>query len=87
MQKCKLIMEEFKDAEDYYRKTRMVETRNWSLQMAINFAEEYHEVMAKGLTTEAVNNSDICDDWIHGERVKFNDDNYCPICGKQLQIK
>lgn len=27
----------------------------------------------------------ICDDWIHQERVKQNDDNYCPICGKNLK--
>lgn len=28
-----------------------------------------------------------CDDWIHNERVKMNDDIYCPICGKKLQSK
>lgn len=27
----------------------------------------------------------VCDDWIHNERIKMNDDKYCPICGKQLQ--
>jgi len=27
----------------------------------------------------------LCDDWIHEERVKQNDDTYCPICGKKLQ--
>lgn len=34
-----------------------------------------------------VSNHVICEDWIHEERVKQNDDNYCPICGKQLQSK
>jgi len=34
-----------------------------------------------------VSNHAICDDWIHKERVMQNDDNYCPICGKQLQSK
>lgn len=27
----------------------------------------------------------FCKEWIHKERVKMNDDIYCPICGKQLQ--
>ena len=27
----------------------------------------------------------VCDEWIHQERVKQNDDKYCPLCGKQLQ--
>jgi uncharacterized protein YabN with tetrapyrrole methylase and pyrophosphatase domain len=27
----------------------------------------------------------VCDDWIHDERVKCNDDNYCPICGKNIK--
>lgn len=29
----------------------------------------------------------VCEDWIHDLRVKNNDDNYCPICGEQLQNK
>jgi hypothetical protein len=39
------------------------------------------------LSLLCVSNHVICDDWIHEERVKQNDDNYCPICGKQLQSK
>lgn len=27
----------------------------------------------------------LCEDWIHQERVKANDDKYCPICGDKLQ--
>jgi Zn finger protein HypA/HybF involved in hydrogenase expression len=27
----------------------------------------------------------LCDDWIHQERIKANDDKYCPLCGKKLQ--
>jgi hypothetical protein len=34
-------------AKDYYKSTRMVETRNWTLEMAINFAEEYAEALRK----------------------------------------
>ncbi len=26
-----------------------------------------------------------CESWIHEERVKHNDDNYCPICGEKLK--
>lgn len=26
-----------------------------------------------------------CDEWIHKERVRVNDDKYCPICGENLQ--
>ena len=28
-------------AKEYYKSTRMVETRNWTLEMVFNFAEEY----------------------------------------------
>ena len=34
-------------AKHYYKSTRMVETRNWTLEMVINFAEEYAEVLRK----------------------------------------
>lgn len=27
----------------------------------------------------------ICDGWIHDERVKHNDDKFCPLCGEKLQ--
>lgn len=33
------------DAKEYYNKTRLVETRNWTLDMAISFANEYHSVV------------------------------------------
>ena len=49
--------------------------------------EEYHQARLKLLGLHNVGNSVICDDWIHEERVKQNDDTYCPVCGKQLQIK
>ncbi|MEE8564894.1 MAG: hypothetical protein V3S79_00760 [Candidatus Thermoplasmatota archaeon] len=45
--KTKTMDKEFKNAEEYYRQTRMVETRNWSLQMALNFADEYHQAKLK----------------------------------------
>lgn len=49
------------------------------------------DLMAKSLvklfSMPDVSNHVVCDDWIHQERIKNNDDNYCPICGKQLQSK
>jgi hypothetical protein len=32
-------------AKEYYKSSRMVETRNWTLEMALNFAEEYTEAL------------------------------------------
>lgn len=32
-------------AKEYYKSTRMVETRSWTLEMALNFAEEYAEAL------------------------------------------
>lgn len=40
--------------------------------------------LVKKLTTRDTISSTICDEWIHEERVKQNDDKYCPLCGKQL---
>jgi hypothetical protein len=34
-------------SKEYYKSTRMVETRNWTLEMALNFAEEYAEALRK----------------------------------------
>ncbi len=34
-------------AKEYYKSTRMVETRNWTLEMTLNFAEEYAEALRK----------------------------------------
>lgn len=39
-------------AEEYYRKTRLVETRNWNLLMVFNFAEEYADQENKELTEQ-----------------------------------
>ena len=30
-------------AKEYYNSTRMVETRHWTLEMTLAFAEEYHK--------------------------------------------
>lgn len=27
----------------------------------------------------------VCNDWVHKERIKMNNDKFCPICGEQLQ--
>ena len=34
-------------AKEYYKSTRLVETRNWTLEMTLNFAEEYNEALNK----------------------------------------
>jgi hypothetical protein len=34
-------------AKEYYDSTRMIETRNWTLDMAMSFAEEYYEARTK----------------------------------------
>lgn len=74
------------NAEQYLERIenkRLNSTPLYSREEMIDFAEKY----AKQLTIPVVSNSVICDDWIHEERVKQNDDTYCPICGKQLQSK
>lgn len=54
---------EFKDAEEYYRQTRLVETKNWSLQMALNFADEYLQVKLKllGIADVVWRSEQFCD--------------------------
>lgn len=47
-------------AKEYYNSTRMVETRNWTLDMAMNFAEEYYEERTKALTIQRVSKSFYC---------------------------
>ena len=41
-------------SKEYYKSTRMVETRNWTLEMALNFAEEYAEVLRKHAVSSSV---------------------------------
>jgi hypothetical protein len=36
-------MEKTMTAKEYYNSTRLVETRHWTLEMAMAFAEEYHK--------------------------------------------
>jgi predicted GIY-YIG superfamily endonuclease len=42
---------------------------------------------SKQLNIAVVSNNAVavCDEWIHKERVKVNDDTYCPICGTYLK--
>ena len=47
-------------AKEYYNSTRMVETRNWTLGMAMDFAEEYYEARTKALTIPDVSKSFYC---------------------------
>lgn len=41
-------------AKEYYKSTRMVETRNWTLEMALYFAEEYAEALRKHAVSSSV---------------------------------
>ena len=41
-------------SKEYYKSTRMVETRNWTLEMALNFAEEYAEALRKHAVSSSV---------------------------------
>jgi len=41
--------------------------------------------LAKNVSLNLDVSSSRCDDWIHNERIKMNDDKYCPICGTKLQ--
>ena len=51
-------------AKDYYQSTRMVETRNWTLGMVMNFAEEYAEALRKHAVSGSVCH---CNNLPHGE--------------------
>jgi len=46
-------------AKDYYNSTRMVETRNWTLSMVMNFAEEYYEARTKA-TDKPKEECEVC---------------------------
>ncbi len=41
-------------AKDYYQSTRMVDTRDWTLGMVMNFAEEYAEALRKHAVSSSV---------------------------------
>ena len=41
-------------SKEYYKSTRMVETRNWTLEMALSFAEEYAEALRKHAVSSSV---------------------------------
>ena len=36
-------------AKEYYKSTRLVETRNWTLEMVMAFADEFHEAQNQAL--------------------------------------
>ena len=40
--------------KEYYKSTRMIETRNWTLEMALSFAEEYAEALRKHAVMRSV---------------------------------
>jgi hypothetical protein len=61
-------------AKEYYKSSRMVETRNWTLEMALNFAEEY---------TEALHIHDVVGQTKHlpeGEKLCRMDQNFVCNC-------
>jgi len=49
--------------------------------------EVLKDLKAKNARDTTQGSPNDCHDWIHNERVKQNDDTFCPVCGKQLQIK
>ena len=64
-------------AKEYYNSTRVVETRNWTLDMAMNFAEEYYEERTKALTIQRVSKCTICK---KGFTKEHNMDRMCQSC-------
>lgn len=65
-------------AKEYYKSTRMVETRDWTLEMVFNFAEEYAEALRK----HAVSGS-LPTDCIHYNLAKQDacaENNVCERC-------
>ncbi len=61
-------------AKEYYKLTRLVETRNWTLEMIFNFAEEYSEIINKKKVEI------ICQhNWIKSHSKHML---YCGDCGK-----
>ena len=67
-----------------------LEKMGWSNKpkdMHLEYFEDIIEATKKALTIPDVvgRSEQLCDEWIHEERVKQNDDTYCPICGKKLQ--
>lgn len=74
--RCKLQKEYYKEFGNYKGDGKYTDHY-------VNWLES--KVLA--LTIPVVSNHVVCDDWIHQERIKNNDDNYCPICGEQLQSK
>jgi len=69
------------------RKEFYKETRTFAMTNKKGYTKWLEAKLVKKLTIPNVRNHVVCDDWIHQERIKNNDDNYCPICGKQLQSK
>jgi hypothetical protein len=45
-------------AKDYYKSIRSVDTNEWTLGMALNFADEYHREKMKELSTQQCPNCD-----------------------------
>ncbi len=64
---------------------------NINPELALKRQTEYNQnFVNKTLNEQSMrshSNHATCDDWIHKERVKQNEDNYCPICGEQLLTK
>ena len=60
-------------AKEYYKSTRMVETTNWTLEMALNFAEEYAKVLHQSAVMKSVCEHDVRN---------FKDRQECEKCGE-----
>ena len=66
-------------AKEYYNSTRMVETRKWTLEMALNFAEEYAEALRKHAVISPLREYEECR--LCGEPTEQGgDDELCDNC-------
>jgi hypothetical protein len=65
-------------AKEYYKSTRMVETRNWTLEMTLNFAEEYAEALRQPPVISLV--CDKCEGHIDTDALG----RYCTNCEKYV---
>jgi hypothetical protein len=75
-------------AEEILQKNANKTMKHWELKrFKITHPTLYKTIIDS--INEAINYThsctELCEDWIHEERVKQNDDKYCPICGKKLQ--
>ena len=67
--------------EEYYKKTRLVETNKWTLFMAMRFAEEYCEAESKALSIQRVSQ---CNELL-SDLINFSNENAPDVISKGLK--